>query len=75
MGQYCICARSPVAADEKDDLPYDGRHIMEIHSFSSSTSASSLEHYIQDLNSHSLGAALRCSQPNMLITQSDKAQI
>ena len=59
--QCCICACSPVTASEEDTLPYDGRHILEIHNFSSSTSASSLERYIQDLNSHSLGAALRCN--------------
>ncbi|CAK0785291.1 hypothetical protein CVIRNUC_008497 [Coccomyxa viridis] len=55
---------SPVAASEEDTLPYDGRHILEIHNFSSSTSASSLERYIQDLHSHSLGAALRFVNDN-----------
>lgn len=50
---------SPVANKEADTLPYDGRHILEIWGFSSSTSHSLLDSYVQGLNSHTIGASLR----------------
>ncbi|CAL5223480.1 g6003 [Coccomyxa viridis] len=55
---------SPVARRDTDTLPYDGRHILEIWGFSSATSQTSLESYVQGLNSHALGAALRCINDN-----------
>lgn len=57
-----IACCSPVARGATDVLPYDGRHILEIHGYSSATLQSSVERYAQDLNSHSLDPAVRCSE-------------
>ena len=56
-----IACCSPVAREAADVLPYDGRHILEIYGYSSATSQSSVECYAQELNSHPLDAAVRCS--------------
>ncbi len=67
-----MCCCSPVAVREEDSLAYDGRHILEIYGFSSTTSLSTLDRYVQELNSHAIDASLRCAQlwPSMRAFQS-----
>ena len=56
LGTTC----SPVVTREAETLPYDGRHILEIWGFSSATAHSSVETYVQGLNSHAINPSLRC---------------